>query len=97
MATLARGQTTKPELKQHRLALVAPDARAVTVTGGFCDWVLEGYPLKKGRNGVWTGTLALPPGRHEYRFRVDGEWHDDPECPHRVPNGFGTENCVIEV
>jgi 1,4-alpha-glucan branching enzyme len=97
MATRARDQSAKSEIKRHRLALVAPDARSVTVTGGFCDWVLEGHPLKKGRDGVWTGTLTLPPGRHESRFRVDGEWRDDPECPNRVPNEFGSENCVIAV
>jgi hypothetical protein len=25
---------------------------------------------------------------------VDGEWYDDPECDHRVPNGFGSCNCL---
>ncbi len=86
-----------PTLKKHKIAVEAPAARSVAVTGSFCGWVAEGFPLKKGRKGVWEGTLALPPGRHEYRLLVDGEWRDDPACQERVPNGFGTENCVLEV
>jgi 1,4-alpha-glucan branching enzyme len=88
---------TSPTLKKHKIAVEAPDARSVVVTGSFCGWVAEGFPLKKGRKGVWEGTLALPPGRYEYRLLVDGEWRDDPACRERVPNGFGTENCVLEL
>jgi hypothetical protein len=28
---------------------------------------------------------------------VDGEWRDDPNCTERVPNPFGSENCVLHV
>jgi hypothetical protein len=38
--------------------------------------------------------VALPPGNHQYRFRVDGEWRDDPAAAVRVPNPFGGENAV---
>ena len=30
-------------------------------------------------------------------FVVDGEWQDDPLCHERVPNGFGSENCILHV
>jgi 1,4-alpha-glucan branching enzyme len=69
----------------------------VSVTGSFCGWGPVGHPLRRDRHGVWKTTLALPPGRYEYRFLVDGQWQDDPACPERVPNGFGTENCVLRV
>ena len=39
----------------------------------------------------------LPPGTHHYRFLVDGEWRDDPECKMQVPNAFGTRNSVRQV
>jgi 1,4-alpha-glucan branching enzyme len=83
--------------KDHSVALEAPGAKAVTVTGNFCGWVLEGHPLKHDRQGNWKTTLALPPGQYEYRFLVDGEWQDDPACTDRVPNPFGTQNCVFRV
>jgi 1,4-alpha-glucan branching enzyme len=83
--------------KRRRVELEAPDAQAVAVTGSFCGWAPEGLPLKKGRRGVWKATLQLPPGRYEYRFVVDGEWRDDPLADERVPNPFGSENCVLVV
>jgi 1,4-alpha-glucan branching enzyme len=88
----------KPPPKQRvQVTLDAPAAQQVHVTGTFCDWQANAQPLKKGRDGIWKTTLWLPPGRHEYRFVVDGQWRDDPKCGERVPNSFGTENCVLHV
>ncbi len=67
------------------------------VTGTFCDWQTDSLHLRKVKKGVWKRTLSLPPGRYEYRFLVDGEWHDDPKCTDRAPNAFGTENCILHV
>jgi 1,4-alpha-glucan branching enzyme len=53
--------------------------------------------MKKGAKGVWRTTVELAPGTHHYRFFVDGEWHDDPECILRLPNPFGGENMVRQV
>ncbi len=83
--------------KRVAFTLEAPDAQRVHVTGSFCDWQTNSCALKRGRRGIWRTTLSLPPGRHEYRFLVDGEWRDDPACTERVPNPFGTENCVLHV
>jgi 1,4-alpha-glucan branching enzyme len=86
-----------PGKKRVVFSLEAPDAQQVLVTGTFCDWQTDSCTLKKGSKGLWKATLSLPPGRHEYRFLVDGEWRDDPNCTERVPNPFGTENCVLHV
>ena len=51
-------------------------------------------PMEKGSGGVWTASVKLPLGTHNYLFIVDGEWCDDPECPMRVPNPFGGYNMV---
>jgi len=89
---------SKPNRKKRVIfTLEAPEAKRVHVTGGFCDWQTDSYALKKGRDGTWRTTLPLSPGRHEYRFLVDGEWRDDPNCRERFPNPFGTENCVLRV
>ena len=53
--------------------------------------------MKKDRGGVWKVELELPAGVHHYRFLVDGQWRDDPECTVRVPNPFGGENAVRQV
>jgi hypothetical protein len=41
--------------------------------------------------------VALPPGTHHYRFIVDGEWRDDPECTLRVANPYGTQDNVRQI
>ena len=89
--------TTAPRTKQHTITLEAPGAMSVAVTGSFCGWEPAGRPLKRDGNGVWKARLALPPGEYEYRFLVDDRWANDPGCPERVPNPFGSENCVRNV
>ena len=93
----ATAQKKAAPKKRVVFTLEAPEARQVHVTGTFCDWETNSCALKKGITGVWRTTSSLPPGRHEYRFLVDGEWRDDPNCTERVRNPFGTENCVLHV
>ena len=70
------------------------DAREVLVAGDFTGWLDKPIKLKKSKNGGWKIDISLPPGRYEYRFLVDGTWADDPNCPAKVVNPFGTDNCV---
>lgn len=90
------GENGSP-VKRHKMKFEAPAAQSVVVTGSFCEWNPAGHPLKRGHDGVWTTTLVLPSGRYEYRFLTDGDWRDDPDCAERVPNSFGTQNCVINL
>jgi 1,4-alpha-glucan branching enzyme len=69
----------------------------VIIAGDFCDWQTDRYPLKKDKKGFWTTTITLAPGRYEYRYVVDGEWLNDPNCAELAPNDFGSENCVLRV
>ncbi len=89
----AEGSGKKPVT----FSLKAEGAKSVVVTGCFCDWHLTTHKLKKNAEGIWQKTLQLEPGRYEYRFIVDGEWADDPACTERVPNSFGSQNCVLDV
>ena len=75
----------------------APQAQRVLLAGDFTEWQQAPLGMKKSKDGVWTKTAALAPGRYEYRLLVDGQWCDDPECPTRQPNQFGGENCVCVV
>jgi 5'-AMP-activated protein kinase regulatory beta subunit len=53
--------------------------------------------MKQGKNGVWTKTVMLFPGRYEYKFMVDGQWQNDPGNDQACLNPFGTHNNVIVV
>jgi len=68
------------------------------VAGTFNQWDRGAAPLvPAGKSGVWTTTLALPVGQHQYAFVVDGgRWVVDPGAP-AVDDGFGRRNSVVAV
>ena len=45
----------------------------VFITGPFCNWCDEGFPLSDDDgDGVWSGTYEFPAGALEYKYMVDG-------------------------
>ena len=78
-------------------SFTAPGALSVQLVGDFSHWQERPINLHKGPDGVWRTTVPLPAGTHHYRFLVDGQWRDDPECTVKVPNAFGSEDSVREV
>lgn len=83
--------------KRVTFKIVAPQASDVKLAGSFNAWDPISHSLKKDAAGVWKLQVALAPGTYEYRYLVDGEWRDDPDANLRVPNPFGSENCVREI
>jgi hypothetical protein len=81
-----------------RFVLYAPGASRVAVAGTFNQWDQTAAPLvPAGTNGVWSTTLAIPVGQHQYAFVVDGRrWVVDPAAP-AVDDGFGRRNSVVAV
>jgi AMP-activated protein kinase-like protein len=81
-----------------RFVLYAPGAHRVAVAGTFNQWDRNATLLvPAGSSGVWTTTLALPVGQHQYAFVVDGgRWVADPAAP-AVDDGFGRRNSVVAV
>ncbi|HEV8263558.1 MAG TPA: isoamylase early set domain-containing protein [Gemmatimonadales bacterium] len=79
-----------------RFVLFAPDAQQVALAGTFNQWDVAATPLvRSNAPGVWTATLTLPAGQHEYAFVVDGaRWVPDPAAP-AVDDGFGRRNSVL--
>ena len=61
-----------------RFCCSAPGAKSVFLVGDFNDWNSTSHPLEPWRGGWWSLHVALTPGRHYYRFLVDGEMRFDP-------------------
>lgn len=91
---MANAKSTKQKVT---FSLVAPDAQSVLVAGDFTRWDQVPVSLKKQKAGVWKKVVSLEPGQYEYRYLVDGQWQDDPNCATRVANPFGSANCVCVV
>jgi hypothetical protein len=81
-----------------RFVFVDRNARSVALVGDFNAWKPDkGSFATAGENGVWTISVPLKRGRHEYAFIVDGErWSPDPFAPPTVDE-FDTKSSVITV
>lgn len=76
---------------------IHPQASEVCIAGSFNEWHPKTTPMILLGDGKWAKELALPPGRYEYRFVVDGQWADNPAAKETVPNPFGGLNAVLVV
>lgn len=90
--------------KEMAIRLQAPEAQEVFLAGSFNDWNPSNIRMERDSDGSWVAIIQLIPGRHEYKFVVDGKWccnssgtEFEDECPGHVRNSFGTLNCVIDV
>ena len=93
-----------PRIARTRISCHPEAAQEVFVAGSFNDWDARATPMERGPDGDWEVALELPPGRHEFKFLIDGEWCCEPGCDSRkadcekcVPNSFGTMNRVIDI
>jgi 1,4-alpha-glucan branching enzyme len=71
----------------------------VSLVGDFNSWDKQATPLSStGVAGVWSVSLPLPAGRHEYAFIITGadseRWAPDPATL-PVRDELGTETSVI--
>ena len=90
--------TPTPATMTVRFVLFAPEAQQVALAGTFNQWDPAATALvRSGAPGVWTATLTLPAGQHQYAFVVDGaRWVADPGAP-AVDDGFGRRNSVLSL
>ncbi len=87
----------KISLKPVTFKLTAPKAKKVSVAGSFNNWDVKSHLAKKGLKGSWSAKVSLKPGKHEYKFVVDGAWMNDPSCKNSVCNSLGSQNSLVEV
>ncbi|HKE87948.1 MAG TPA: glycogen-binding domain-containing protein [Vicinamibacterales bacterium] len=90
--TQGRSQGSQTLLVQFRLQ--ASEASTVQLAGSFTNWQPQ-YELHQSAPGIWTITLPLPLGVHDYAFVIDGQrWVPDPYAQ-AVDDGFGGTNSRI--
>jgi len=66
-------------------------ASRVQLAGTFTNWEPR-YDLRESAPGIWTITVPLKQGVHDYSFVVDGQrWVPDPSAP-QIGDGFGGTN-----
>lgn len=86
-------------LQPVQLVLHAADAHHVSVVGDFTGWDERRAAMTRDpASGLWSITLAVPPGRHVYAFLVDDSiWVRDPRAPVAVDADFGRPGSVLLV
>jgi 1,4-alpha-glucan branching enzyme len=94
---MARKTNHNRSTRTQTFSIPAPAAQSVQLVGDFTHWQKLPIPLRKEGNGVWRASVELEPGEYHYRFLVDGQWRDDPDCARRIPNPFGTQDSVRQV
>jgi hypothetical protein len=82
-----------------RFVFAASHVSSVALVGDFNRWDVNAHRLAPaGAGGVWTASVPLPPGRHEYAFVIDGtRWVADPTATASLSDEFGGESSVITV
>lgn len=79
------------------LELSETAAQSVCIASSFNDWRPEAGRMIYLGDGCWIKELSLPPGEHQYRLVVDGEWIPDPLAEDYVHNPFGGINSVLMI
>ncbi|MEL6272092.1 MAG: isoamylase early set domain-containing protein [Chloroflexota bacterium] len=68
----------------------------VYLVGDFNEWREDATPMEKLKDGRFKVTLDLDADQeYQFRYLVDGEWHNDWEADRYVPNTFGGDNSVV--
>ncbi|MEZ5141848.1 MAG: isoamylase early set domain-containing protein [Acidimicrobiales bacterium] len=76
----------------------AVEAREVAVCGEFNGWGIEPTPLARRKDGRFSTTVTLPPGRYRFRYLLDGErWENDWTADGYVANDYGSDDSVVTV
>jgi 1,4-alpha-glucan branching enzyme len=97
MRFMARSKMTTANRRRQPFVFIDPAAATVLLVGDFTHWEESPIQMERAKDGTFRALVDLTPGEHEYRFVVDGQWRDDPACPSRVANPYGTENSIRQV
>jgi len=70
------------------------DARKVYISGTFNGWSTMKTPMQKIETG-WVVNLKLRPGKHLYKYIIDGRWTHDTNNELKEKNEHGSYNSVV--
>jgi 1,4-alpha-glucan branching enzyme len=75
------------------------NARRACLCGEFNEWDQSSHPMKRGKDGSFSLTISLKPGRqYRYRFLLDAErWENDWAAEGYAPNALGSEDSVVTI
>lgn len=96
-APVVAAATTNEGPRAVTFSFEDPLAKEVSVGGFFNRWDPKANPMAKDSNDVWKAEIELKPGKHPYKFWVDGKWIADPANQSTVPDGEGGVNSVVSV
>ncbi len=99
-APVAKPVAKKPASKAQRVvfSVRAEVGSKVFLAGSFNNWDPTAKAMiDKSNDGLYSVTLTLEPGIHQYKFVIDGTWCADPECADWIQNDHGTLNSVKHV
>ncbi len=87
---------SKPVCKVSFYLPDAVEGDEAYLVGDFNDWSEDATPMNQLKDGRFKATLNLDKGtEYQFRYLVDGEWHNDWEADKYVPNPFSGDNSVV--
>ena len=91
--------TKHPETGTVEFVLEMDTAEAPHLMGSWDGWAGAGIAMVRDADGAgaWRVALRLPPGEHQFRYRVGDRWFNDADAERDVNNGMGGENAVVTV
>ncbi len=75
------------------------NAQTACLCGEFNGWDQSSHPMKRAKDGSFSLTISLKPGRqYRYRYLLDGErWENDWAADSYAPNALGSEDSVVTI
>jgi 1,4-alpha-glucan branching enzyme len=70
-----------------------PKVEKVLLSGTFNNWSTSELPMLRSGDD-WVAMVKLNPGRHEYKFIIDGAWRRDPLNELKLDDGYAGFNSV---
>lgn len=90
---LKKGKVVKVTFYTQKL----PDAEEVYLVGDFNGWDETTHPMDRLKDGRYKLAVLLDPDKeYQFRYWVDGEWHNEWEADKYAPNPFSGDNSVVE-
>ncbi len=95
----------KNNVKRVRFQVYARPGAEVFIAGNFNHWNPREFRFREENfkrdatddDAIYTCVVSLPPGEHEYKFIVNGQWMVDPGNKDKRRNEFGSCNSVRRV